>query len=332
MLVEHPISNLPIAIAPFFIRNGKSSYFGMLKTLQFLGTNLVCSDHLNIIIRTKYRDQATDLITKYISTNRQHFHYIRLSELHEQSITMALLKQRLMSYGFTFRNTKQNICPYLRIHPTWEQTQSHLSKRFKKNLKYYPRRLEKDYQFEITPFDMHANIEFQINEFKRLHQTRWSVNGKQGLFSNPNYESFHKRIITTCAQNGWLRLYFLRLKQKNVAAIYAYSYANKYYYYQAGFDTEYKKYSLGQILLNYLIRKAFDEGATEFDFLRGVTPYKYQWTDQHRINNTHIIGKKDLIDFSLSILSNYRQPAKKNIKRILPNVLYNKLRQLLIHK
>ena len=48
-------------------------------------------------------------------------------------------------------------------------------------------------------------------------------------------------------------------------------------FYTTGYDATWSKYGPGRRVMALAIRGAIDEGASEFDFLRGDEPYKQQW-------------------------------------------------------
>jgi CelD/BcsL family acetyltransferase involved in cellulose biosynthesis len=56
------------------------------------------------------------------------------------------------------------------------------------------------------------------------------------------------------------------------------------YYYLAGLDPKYASYSVGNLIIKYLLEICIDKGLKEYDMLRGDEPYKYQWTRNYRRN------------------------------------------------
>jgi CelD/BcsL family acetyltransferase involved in cellulose biosynthesis len=54
------------------------------------------------------------------------------------------------------------------------------------------------------------------------------------------------------------------------------------YDYITGFDPDLAALGLGTVLIGCAIQTAAEEGAREFDFLRGREDYKYRWGAQDR--------------------------------------------------
>src|SRR5512143_877377 len=78
-----------------------------------------------------------------------------------------------------------------------------------------------------------------------LHSRRWEEKGTSRSFSTPQYNAFHKAVALDFARKGWLNLSCLELDGEIVGMFYDYRYGNKIYYYQAGFDPEFSRYSPG---------------------------------------------------------------------------------------
>src|SRR5205823_1558429 len=111
----------------------------------------------------------------------------------------------------------------------------------------------------------------------RLHQRRWRGRGLPGQFASGRVRAFHREVAQQCATRGWLRLHTLRLDGRIQAVLYCFHYGGGGYYYLGGFEPELARYSPGTVLTAHAIRSAIDEGAREFDFVRGDEPYKYVW-------------------------------------------------------
>ena len=93
---------------------------------------------------------------------------------------------------------------------------------------------------------------------------------------------FHKKITRTFLSSDMLRLYFLRVQGNYVATWYTFKYNNKLFYYQGGWDPEWPKDRVGNILTNLVIEDAINKWYSEYDFLRGMEPYKARLTGKRR--------------------------------------------------
>src|SRR5690606_19885580 len=100
--------------------------------------------------------------------------------------------------------------------------------------------------------------------------------------ATPALQRFHHRFTRLALQQGWLRLYALRVGNNVAAVLYCLCYGNRYYSYQLGYDVALGRYSPGLCALGQCIEEAIGEGVAEFDFLHAEERYKYLWANGKR--------------------------------------------------
>jgi CelD/BcsL family acetyltransferase involved in cellulose biosynthesis len=74
-----------------------------------------------------------------------------------------------------------------------------------------------------------------------------------------------------------LRLLLLCVDGAPIAAWYGWMIGGRYAYYQAGFDPAWSRSSPGLVLLAETVRIATEEGAREYDLLRGDEDFKFRF-------------------------------------------------------
>ena len=77
--------------------------------------------------------------------------------------------------------------------------------------------------------------------------------------------------------DGPLRLSFLTVAGRRIAAEVHFEAGDRLMYYNAGTDPAARDLSPGVVMVERLVRRAIDRGLREVDFLRGDEPYKYEW-------------------------------------------------------
>jgi CelD/BcsL family acetyltransferase involved in cellulose biosynthesis len=117
------------------------------------------------------------------------------------------------------------------------------------------------------------DLEGAMNTLFDLHARRWAGKGST-IFSSRSAREFHMEFARDAREHDWLRLWFLDVDEKPIAAWYGWSIGGRYLYYQAGFDPAWSRVSPGLLLLAHTIEAAFDEGASEYDMLLGNEPFK----------------------------------------------------------
>lgn len=95
-------------------------------------------------------------------------------------------------------------------------------------------------------------------------------------------ERLHRRFSAWLADRGQLWMLTLDLDDTPAAAWYGFSFGDTHYAYQMGWDTRWKRQSMGTVLMGLMIRRAIERGYRTFDFLRGEETYKTVWTASAR--------------------------------------------------
>jgi len=110
-----------------------------------------------------------------------------------------------------------------------------------------------------------------------LHQRRRTSLGDRGCFASARFSAFHHDAALPLLRSGQLRLQWLELDGKPVAAEYHLRGPHVVYAYQSGIDPNALEEEPGVLITLACIKRAIDEGVKFFDFLRGDEPYKAHW-------------------------------------------------------
>ena len=83
-----------------------------------------------------------------------------------------------------------------------------------------------------------------------------------------------KIIVRT---DGPLRLAFLTVGGRRIAAGIHFEWGDRILYYNAGVDPDARDLSPGVLMVHAYVSRALARGVRQMDFLRGDEPYKYEW-------------------------------------------------------
>ena len=117
-----------------------------------------------------------------------------------------------------------------------------------------------------------------LETFIELHQKRW---GSDGLFPDTpggaQSRVLFRRLFELHGPDGPLKLAFLSVGGRRIAAGIHFETADAYLYYNAGVDPDARDLSPGVLMIYAYIVRALSAGVRRMDFLRGNEPYKYEW-------------------------------------------------------
>jgi CelD/BcsL family acetyltransferase involved in cellulose biosynthesis len=182
-----------------------------------------------------------------------------------------------MSDGWTLNLEREDVCPVVTF-PEGVAFEEYLSTLDKKSRHEIRRKIRRatgtgELKLEQSP-DPLADLDVFID----LHQAKW---GADGLFPpTPGGDAsrvFIRRWFEEAGPDGPVKLLFLTVAGRRIAAGILVVDGDRLMFYNAGIDPDSRDLSPGVIFMAEALRFAIENRMRQFDFLRGDEPYKYEW-------------------------------------------------------
>lgn len=149
----------------------------------------------------------------------------------------------------------------------------HLRKRIRYSEVRLGRSARPRYRLVTDPGRLNSDLEVLF----ALHAARWGPRASAAFAASRR--SFHREFAALALDQGWLRLWFLDLDERPVAAWYGLRFGGVEWFYQAGRDPTFDRLSVGFVLLLHTMREAAQDGMRGYRFLSGDEPYKHRLAD-----------------------------------------------------
>ena len=182
--------------------------------------------------------------------------------------------RREIAEGWTLNVEREDVCPVttLPLGADFEEFLGTLGKKSRHEIRRKLRRAESVGEVRLTDSD---DALAELPEFIDLHQRRW---GDDGLFpATPGGEASRLFFRRMFEEHPAIRLAFLTVGDRRIAAGVHFRTRDGYLYYNAGVDPDARELSPGVLMVAAYIQRAIGEGCRRMDFLRGNEPYKYEW-------------------------------------------------------
>jgi|GEM_PF-151800 len=254
-----------------------------LRQLSFMAGDRVI-DHLDAIVMPGYAESVIPRFVDSLVGKPVRHDFVRLDAMKSDSAFAKALLDAIGHRPGAGCMATDSVCPYLALPGTWDSYWASIGKQSR----YYFSRKAKRLQSRAPGAVSYRKIESKseladaMREFVRLHQARQRQKGNAGIFAQNRAVGFHAEVAERFLDKGWLRLYLLAAGEKAIAAIYCYTFGGKFSFYQSGYDPAWGDCSPGALIMLHAVREAIEEGADEFDFLRGEEAYKSLWTSAAR--------------------------------------------------
>ena len=182
--------------------------------------------------------------------------------------------------GYRVTERLMQRAPYLELTGEWEGIVSHLGRSLRANLRRRRRRLEEQGDLTLQVADGTENLQALLEEGWLVEGTDWKLKEGTAIRSSPETLGFYGEVSRWAAEQGILRLAFLRLDGRPIAFDLCFEDGGVHWLVKTGFDAEHRNLSPGNILRHDMIKRAFDLGLTRYEFLGGEEAYKADWTDR----------------------------------------------------
>jgi CelD/BcsL family acetyltransferase involved in cellulose biosynthesis len=273
-----------IALAPWMRVRQHLGALGP-RAIRFIGSGLVCPSHLCIIARPADQERACAALLAYLN---EHQHQWDVLDLEAVALEWAA-GTHLAERSGRMLERPSLICPYVALPDSWDAYHATLKKKLRRNLKYFHTLLEREHpgQADFDQVVDAGELDAAIDSLTAMLQKRRD----DSSFYDLALVGFHREMAALGLARGWLRFYQLRIGDQPIAALYCFRYGDVVYAYQIGFDLAWARYSPGRLLIGYALEQSIREGAREFDWLRGEHDYKFEWTDQCRVDLNLLYSK-----------------------------------------
>ena len=241
--------------------------------LRFLGAPH--SDYQAVIAASDERAACQRAFLQFLSENCEEWDFCDLADLPRRD---AEAWAATAPASLDVVQEHHRFCPAIALQGSWDQYLSSLSKNTRTNLGRRQRQIEKTFKTELETVRA-GDVRPAMRELFELHNRRWKERrfSGGGAFASAAVQAFHLEVAQSFAEKEILRLHRLRLDGVTRAAFYCFGMNGRVYYYLSGFDLEFSKYSLGNVMMGYAVKQAFSEGAKSFELLRGDETYKFSW-------------------------------------------------------
>jgi CelD/BcsL family acetyltransferase involved in cellulose biosynthesis len=260
-----------IGLAPMFILRWNER-----RQVTFIGNGV--SDQLGFIVDRACARETAAAILEAIAGHRDRWDLCDLQDLPPESVLGRVTPPQSLQYA----RRDQYVCCSVPLPESADEFAAGLPHGLRRNLRRYRQKLEQCGRVMFETAD-DGNVQEHIDALMCLHRERWRAKRHDdGMLAAGNIERFHRAAASALHRADVARFHALRLDGRIVASVYAMLEKERAFSYLGGFDPALEAFSPGSLILEYAMRRSIEEGAREFDFLRGEEAYKLTWGAQRR--------------------------------------------------
>jgi CelD/BcsL family acetyltransferase involved in cellulose biosynthesis len=159
----------------------------------------------------------------------------------------------------------------LKLPETWNAYLDSLGGKERHEVRRKLRRLKRAGKVNFRLADDQSPAAREMEVFLKLFKLN---RPDKAAFMSDKMGAFFRDLAVHLAAHGLLKLYFLDLDEKPIAAVMCFDYLSTRYLYNKGYDSRYSTLSAGLLSKVLSIKESFQTGIKTYDFLKGAEAYK----------------------------------------------------------
>ena len=251
----------PIGIAPLWAQD---------KTVRLLGEGNVC-DYLDFVV---VPDKATEFYRLLLDYLKQEgISRLNLAPLRPDSSVFAYLLPVAEKMGCEIAHESIDVSFELELPTSWDNYLDLLSSKERHEIRRKFRRLYEAGDIGYRTVEDISAVRSEMQTFIALFR---SNRRDKATFMNDQMDSFFQDLAAEVAQDGILKLFFLEIGGKPIAAVMCFDYQSTMYLYNNGYDPHYRALSAGLLCKLLSIKESIQSGKKTYDLLKGSEAYKHR--------------------------------------------------------
>ena len=297
-------------------------YVDPKRTIRFLGSGRVCSDHLTILCRPAEESRVTEAVANWLfdeMAGRQSWQALDLEAIDVDDSAMRAFAAHLDRRPDALMTCRPDTGSwYLELPASWDDYLQTLTKGRRKRCRRWQRDYFESGRARLRVFYTADQLEEGFEVLEHLHNRRRRSLGEEGVFEDPVFRAFHRAAAVELMASDALRIHCLELEGRPVAAEYLLVDGQTVYAYQSGIDPEALDHGPGNLSVMASIRWAIESGRSKFDFMRGDESYKSNWGAVAKPAIRLRVWQRTAAGRLQQLAESARQTSKPVLKSLLP--------------
>ena len=263
-----------VGLAPWYART--SAMLGTV--IQFLGSGKVCSDYLTILAADGFTERVGRRVADWlINESDIPWDDVELDGVAADDLAVTSFCERLVSSNHCVHRSAGLSCWKIALPDTWDEYVSRLSKSRRERVRQLHRQKFDTGSAVVKVAESAGELERGFDVLVDLHQRRRNNIGQAGCFSLPDFTGFLREAAERFLLLGRLRLQWIELDGRPIAAELDLQGGKMVYHYQSGIEPQLPRERPGWLGTSAALKSAIEQGYSAFDFLRGDETYKSHW-------------------------------------------------------
>lgn len=237
---------------------------------ELVGSADIC-DFLDVAARPDEIDRFFPVLLDYL--RREGVDELRLNPVRGDAMAIKGLDAMGPTRDLQIEREKEGITFEMKLPSDWNDFLHSLGGKERHEIRRKYRRLDEAGHIRFTrPQDSGSGaVETAMDRFFKLFRAN---RPDKTAFMTSRMERYFRTLAAFTAKAGLLKLFFLEIDAVPVATTLCFDYRGTRHLYNNGYDSRYRRLSVGVLSKVSSIQNAIESGCRQYDFLKGAETYK----------------------------------------------------------
>lgn len=149
-----------------------------------------------------------------------------------------------------------------------------------------------------------------------IESQSWKFGTSAARFQSEADKRMLRMLLTSSALPNTIEIWLAFLQESPVAFMLNFKMADRTCYYQGAFDKRTSKLSPGAVLHYHAIKRTWELGLREYDFMMGDESWKLGWTNSERLLQQHVIYQSNAKSSVVFRAFGLAKAARRKLKKL----------------
>lgn len=237
-------------------------------TVRFIGNEDVC-DNLDFIVAPGLSMEFYRILFDHLKQDG--VRRLELAPVRQDSAVMTELLPVAEKSGYRISYEDNGVSFELDLPASWQGYLDILSGKERHEIRRKLRRLDAAGRIDYRLVDDAFSVKREMETFLALFKSNRT---DKAAFMSDRMAMFFNNLAESLAEANILRLFFLDLDRRPIAATMCFDYNSVMYLYNNGYDKRFSSLSAGLLGKVLSIKESIQSGKKTYDFLKGAEVYK----------------------------------------------------------
>ncbi len=279
-LLVDEVDGTLLGIAPLYLARRFRGW--PLRHLTFISRGR--AEYLDFVVRGGAERDFFRNLFEYLREQAGGWRFLELKDFPDRSANLPFVQEESARAFPVLSRESIEICVSIPLPRAWSDFLALFNKRLRSDVGYDRRFLAKHFTVDFRIVTDPQAAVAAMEDLFAVYRSRWQSEKGATAYDDPRVAKFETDIAQQFARAGLLRLYLLYADQQPVAALLGNVSGGRYFADVFVHSPEFRKYSVGNVLLGMAIEDCIASGITQLDLARGNEPYKYRWNGRAKQN------------------------------------------------